>query len=528
MSNVSAPPGVTREIAEERNYRRIESTRQLDAYDHQLTDRQTQIPGLLIPVYRLGESTPYTYVLRPDAPRMGQDGKYVKYEWPARVPLCLDVLPRYRAALQDPTIPIWITEGAKKADALASAFGDTIVPIDINGVWGWMRRGKDGASHPIDDLNAIAWGSRRVVLAFDNDVTRKAEVQQALRALERHLVKERGAAVGVLVLPSNDGKKLGVDDALAGGMTPDELRGYVTGLDNLDSMDNLDDLPPDELRRRLRSAIDERDRWKERAEQLQLQLGQVQERNRFVTQASGAEGIGAPAMRLTFVELTKELETAEGDGRKQGDWSKIRPAYMARCTGQNRSTVGRHLDTMQEAGLIEKEVKRIRDGKTGGWCSEMYVRPLVDLSDPSQVSIPSLHGGRRERCPHCQSENVAWMKVKVCRDCERTIGDVSYQAVNPPELHDANQTDGAGGLVEQTSALDAFALNCSVQLKEDTCFSELHHANQKPLSQSPSLERGCRDAAPDPAGPALGLALEGRCGGPARYPGPQEATEAHA
>jgi len=227
-TNGHAPalPAISPDIAHERGYVRIQSERQLSAYTQSLTLKQQQIPGLLIPVYQLGIETPYEHVLRPDRPRMGDDGKMIKYEWPERVPLCLDVLPCYRDALGDVTIPIWITEGAKKADALASAFGSKIVPININGVWGWRRRSKDGASHPIDDFDGIPWEGRQVVLAFDNDVIRKPDVQQALRALTKHLKKDRGALVDVLVLP-DDGEKLGVDDALAGGMTADDLLSLV-------------------------------------------------------------------------------------------------------------------------------------------------------------------------------------------------------------------------------------------------------------------------------------------------------------
>ncbi len=253
-NNIVVPPGVSAEIAAERNYRRIESERQLSAYDHRLTERQCQIPGLLFPAYRLGASSPYTYVLRPDTPRVGYDGKLVKYEWPERVQLCLDMLPRYRDALADPTVPVWITEGAKKADALASAFEAEIVPINISGVWGWRHRSKDGASHPLDDLDAIAWAGREVVLAFDNDVIRKPEVQQALRALARHLIKERGASVRVLVLPQEGDQKIGVDDALAAGMPVDELQSYIRDIDALPrppaaertwlTEDELDSLPP--------------------------------------------------------------------------------------------------------------------------------------------------------------------------------------------------------------------------------------------------------------------------------------------
>lgn len=228
------PPGVSHDVAHERGYVQIMSFAQLDAYQHQLTQKQQrQTPGLLVPIYRLGESVVYTYVLRPDKPRIDASGSTIKYEWPAGVDLCLDVLPRYHDALCDASIPIWITEGAKKADALASALGSTIVPISINGVWAWGKNDSSRAFQPLPDLDAIDWTGRAVVLAFDSDVLQKSAVQSALRALAKHL-KGRGAKVRILILPDDGSGKVGVDDAIAGGMTAAQL---------LDLVGDLSDLP---------------------------------------------------------------------------------------------------------------------------------------------------------------------------------------------------------------------------------------------------------------------------------------------
>lgn len=495
MSNLFIPPGSSPAIAGERNYRRIESQRQLAAYDHEFTERQQQIPGLLFPAYRLGDARPYTYVLRPDDPRMGYDGKMVKYEWPERVPLCLDVLPRYRDALQDPTIPIWFTEGAKKADALASVYGDTIVSINVNGVWGWRRQGKDGASHPLEDLDGIAWAGRRVILAFDNDVTRKPEVQKALRALERHLTKERGASVGVLILPYTDGEKMGVDDALAGGMTPDELRGYVQGLDDLDSTDGLDALPPDELRRRLRAAIAERDEWKGRAEQLQLQLGDVQERNRFTTGAIGAN-IAATGKRLTFIRLKTEQETAAEDGRQEGEWFIARGWKIAQETNQNPGTISKHLAEFESEGYIERATKRVKDPETGDWKSATFIRPLVDLGDPSQIVMPAKPRGLHA-CSKCGSMKVKRHSVLRCTCCGHEEG-ATEEWVNPQDVRDmedeiltrqASESDLQFAIQKEQQAEPApEPLTCNMRSKKnDRTSSELQTASQKPRARSTPL-----------------------------------------
>jgi hypothetical protein len=225
------PPGISPEIAHERGYVRIMSFAQLDAYPHQLTEKQQrQTPGLLVPVYHLGEHVPCTYALRPDKPRLSS-GSTVKYEQPEGVPLVLDVLPRYREGLQDPTKDLWFTEGAKKADALASVFGSSIVVVNIHGVWSWCKNDSSGARHALPDFDAIELKGRKVVLAFDSDILSKSPVQAALRAFAKYL-KGCGAKVGVLMLP-DDGEKRGVDDAIAAGMTANELLALVGDLSDL-------------------------------------------------------------------------------------------------------------------------------------------------------------------------------------------------------------------------------------------------------------------------------------------------------
>ena len=508
MTNRMIPPGIAADVAAERNYRSIQSERQLAAYDHQLTTRQQQIPGMLFPVYRLGEPEPYTYVLRPERPRLGYDGKTIKYEWPERVPLCLDILPRYRAALADVTIPIWITEGAKKADALASAFGASIVPINLNGVWGWKQRGHDGASHPLEDLDHIAWAGRQVVLAFDNDVTRKAEVQDALKALRRHL-SSRGAVVDVLYLPDT-GEKLGVDDALAGGMSPEQLHAYIsTSPDqappesSVGEIAELDTLTPEEWKRRYLALLAERDQWKQRAEAAETALEQTKERNRFVTQATGAN-IAAAGKRDTLIELKKELDTATGEGRQDGEWTRIRPKYMGKCTNQNESTISRHLAEFEHEGWIERACKRTKDPETGEWTSASYVRPLIDLGDPSQVSLPAKPRGlsacekcgsvklkrrsvlRCTCCGHEQSTPEEWANPKEVRALE---DEILANAGADPELQIAIQEDAPAGDVaaffDQLPEPAAEALNCSLQDTEKgteiVLSSELQFAIQKTI-----------------------------------------------
>jgi DNA-binding transcriptional ArsR family regulator len=256
--------------------------------------------------------------------------------------------------------------------------------------------------------------------------------------------------------------------------------------------DDLDTLGPDELRRRLRAVITERDRWKKRAQQLELQLGHVQERNRFVTQATGAEGIQSPSMRLTFIELKKELDREVHD---PDQWTQVRPAYMAACTKLSRSTVSRHLTAFEKNGLIEKDVRRVFHPELvsdddDGWRAETFVRPKVDLSDPSKIVVASEHGGKRT-CRSCGSEDLR--RRVYCAHCGDIQSDEPVHATEP-ELHDENQDaddaeqDAPGA--QEAMALDDDALNCKMQSREIDS------------SPSPFMLHPANQTTPQPSGPA--------------------------
>ncbi len=77
-----------------------------------------------------------SYKLKPKKRRH----KGPKYETPARTVNILDVHPIMRAALKDISIPLWITEGLKKADSLTSRGR---LALALAGVWNWFLKGGD-------------------------------------------------------------------------------------------------------------------------------------------------------------------------------------------------------------------------------------------------------------------------------------------------------------------------------------------------------------------------------------------------
>jgi hypothetical protein len=174
-------------------------------------------PCLAIPYFGT-DGKPIDYVrLKSDTPRTS-NGKPVKYESPRGVSNRSYFPPLTRTILADPSVPLLLTEGEKKA---AKADQEGFACIGLVGVYGWMLKrlkGSDGKkSGPrelITDLAAIAWSGRRVIIAYDSDIVDKSEVRLAEHYLAETL-RAVGADMRAIRLPSNpDGSKVGLDEYL--------------------------------------------------------------------------------------------------------------------------------------------------------------------------------------------------------------------------------------------------------------------------------------------------------------------------
>ena len=185
---------------------------------------QQLVPALVIPI-RDSRGEIVTFQIRPDTPRISEDGRPVKYETPAKTPPALDVPAAAVEALASPITPLWITEGARKADAGVSA---GLCCVSLPGVWSWVRRLDGDIRTVIPDLQRVRLDERKVIVAFDSDVMVKASVHQALEALSAYLASQ-GALVSYCYLPNLEaGVKTGLDDFLATGRTPEDLWSHVS------------------------------------------------------------------------------------------------------------------------------------------------------------------------------------------------------------------------------------------------------------------------------------------------------------
>jgi hypothetical protein len=213
---------VAPEVAAERGYVSIDKLARLERRG--FARGQAGVPALLVPLFDVwGEAAGYQ--ARPDDPRVGPDGRIVKYESPSGQRQILDVPPRCRPGVRDASVPLWVTEGPLKADALASAGAAAV--IALAGVWGWRGATTGGATAALPDWELVPLKGRLVLLCFDSDAVYKPQVRLALERLAAFLGR-RGATVRFVVLPDlDDGRKAGVDDHLAAGRTLAEVEGWA-------------------------------------------------------------------------------------------------------------------------------------------------------------------------------------------------------------------------------------------------------------------------------------------------------------
>jgi len=220
--------GISDQMIQARGYRTI--TSEGDLVQFGFSPAQRRVPGLLIPLHTT-DGKIGLHVYRPDNPRTYEDRskreadglrpvKVLKYEIPKGAGVRVDCPPACLKELKNPTIPLFITEGQKKADSLASQGAYT---IDLLGVWNFKGRNEFGGTTILADFDFIAWENRLVRIVFDSDVMYKPSVRLAMERLTE-ILQRKGATASAIYLPNHpSGAKWGVDDWLANGHTLPDL-----------------------------------------------------------------------------------------------------------------------------------------------------------------------------------------------------------------------------------------------------------------------------------------------------------------
>jgi hypothetical protein len=223
LAQLSRGSGISLDVIRERGYRSIIPPGGFaELKPHGFSRAQGgNLPGLLLPLWTTdGQNGMMVY--RPDTPRQGNDGRLIKYEIPKNAGVRLDCPPRCQPMLKDPSISLWVTEGQKKADALAS---HGLCAIALLGVWGFKGKSPFGGTTFLADWDQISLKGREVRIVYDSDVMTKPHVRKALERLIVHL-QRKGAHVVAIYLTMEGGKKVGVDEYLM-SHTVSDLEGLI-------------------------------------------------------------------------------------------------------------------------------------------------------------------------------------------------------------------------------------------------------------------------------------------------------------
>jgi P4 family phage/plasmid primase-like protien len=185
---------------------------------------ETAFPGLFIPLYRVtGERIGAQF--KPGQPQphsSGSGDKMMKYASPVGTKPRLDVPPLMANAVRVVTNPLWITEGVKKADSLAS---QGLAVVSLSGVFNWRSR-----LGTLGDWEDIPLKGRTIVICFDSDARHNRMVLMAMRRLGMWLESKGAAVIHYLIVPEeiNGTPTKGVDDFLHAGGTLTDLHGAAT------------------------------------------------------------------------------------------------------------------------------------------------------------------------------------------------------------------------------------------------------------------------------------------------------------
>jgi hypothetical protein len=188
-------------------------------------------PALALPILPPDRTQPdlNDVMLKPDRPRLDRRGRSAKYEARPKSRNRIHAPLTIREKLADPSVPLVITEGQKKAEKAAQ---EGICTIALAGVWSWKDRVGE-SSFPISDFELLPLSGRCVFLCFDSDAASNPHVSRAERDLAAFLIRRFTASVSIKRLPQgHGGTKVGLDDFLLTNTTKQfwELSNHVPHL----------------------------------------------------------------------------------------------------------------------------------------------------------------------------------------------------------------------------------------------------------------------------------------------------------
>ena len=214
-------------VIDERGYRTIHWRHRDDVIAQGIpawaVSSDRSFPGLLLPMYgATGDPIGAQWKPAVPIPSTKTKKKPLKYVSAQGQTNRLDVHPRNTSRIRDVQVPLWITEGLKKGDSLASR-GCCVVTL--TGVFNW--RSKLGT---LGDWEDVPLKGREIIICFDADASTNMLVARAMVRLGRWCRSKGAKRVRFLIVPKEvQGQRTkGVDDFFAAGGTLETLDAMAT------------------------------------------------------------------------------------------------------------------------------------------------------------------------------------------------------------------------------------------------------------------------------------------------------------
>jgi hypothetical protein len=295
--------------------------------------------GLVVPSLSPDGAT-LVYQLRPERPITRKDGKAPKYETPTNDPVTLDVNPLMLKEVRSGSRDLWITEGAKKVDALASV-GEPAV--GGRGVHMFAVPGTKGTV-PLPCWQHVRLKGRTATIVFDADARTNADVQEALRR-QVVMLEAIGARVLVVYLSAVNGdSKAGVDDYLAAGGTVAQLKLMAQPF-----------APVDVARERLN-----------RDKRLQTAVAERWRILRDMSLKTTRQNTAAAMLRPLTLEAERSGDLVEREGR-QGIRVKLDRRTLSERSGRSQRSIHGAIEYLEDEGSIMRDNTGRRADRAGAF-----------------------------------------------------------------------------------------------------------------------------------------------------------------
>jgi len=225
LQMLESESGIAPDVIEDRGYGTVADSKRLKQFGFRINLG----PGLMIPLYT-PDGLNGSYLYRLDDPKeikpkpgksSGNSSKrFANYAVPKAQKAFLDCPPKCREQLKNASIPLYVTDDAVKADALASR---GLCAVAIVGLWSYLGKKNPAEIVRLLDLDHIEFRNRKIIVLFDADVLGDAQANKIFQRLVTHLKQKSSQTKAVDLTKLSGDPSKGIIDWFAEGHSTDEL-----------------------------------------------------------------------------------------------------------------------------------------------------------------------------------------------------------------------------------------------------------------------------------------------------------------